>query len=487
LNNGTLTVNPYTFTYTIGNDSQTYGSPANLANDLAATISTGVNNETLDIGYASTGDKATANVGSYAITGTLSDGSGSLSNYSVTLNNGALTVRPYAFTYTIGNDSQTYGSAANLAKDLGTTISTGVNNQTLDIGYASTGDKATANVGSYAITGTLSNGSGLLTNYKVTLNNGTLTVKPYAFTYVIGNDFQAEGVPANLAADLPATVPGVNGQYLNIAYSSTGDNAAALPGQYPIKGTLSNDTGQVSNYKVTLSPGVLTVAGPGATVFGNALYLVGGNTNDKVNITPVGTSNTGSTGITVAASLDGVSINNRIYNQSFQAIYVVGLGGNDHIQFGSNLTISAVVVEGNGNDQVQLGNGSNTVTVGNGSDKVQVGNGNNVIVAGDGSDTIIAGNGNDLIVGGLGQDSISAGNGNDILIDGSVSQSANDLWAVLNEWIAGGISGVRADLAAHITYNTTNSNTLHAGSGRDWFWEIYSGDNVNIKPGDLLN
>src|SRR5208337_1753114 len=100
----TLMVNPCAFTYTIQNDSQTYGSPTNLANDLGTTINTGVNGENLDIAYSSTGDTATAQVvGSpYAITGVLSDGTGKLSDYMVTLKSGALTVNPYTFTYQIG-------------------------------------------------------------------------------------------------------------------------------------------------------------------------------------------------------------------------------------------------------------------------------------------------------------------------------------------------------------------------------------------------
>ena len=44
----TLTVRPHAFSYAIGNDSQTYGSPANLAGDLPGTIGTGVNGQTLN-------------------------------------------------------------------------------------------------------------------------------------------------------------------------------------------------------------------------------------------------------------------------------------------------------------------------------------------------------------------------------------------------------------------------------------------------------
>ena len=254
------TVNPYAFTYTIGNDSQTYGTAANLTADLPATISTGVNGENLAISYSSSGDTATANAGGYAITATLSNGTGLAGNYSVTLTSGTLTVNRYAFSYTIGNDSQTYGTPANLAADLPATISTGLNGQTLGISYSSAGDTATANMGTYAITGVMSNGTGLAGNYSVTLTNGTLTVNRYAFSYTIGNDSQTYGTPANLAADLPATIStGVNGQTLGISYSSTGDTATASVATYAITGVVSNGTGLVSNYSVTLTNGTLTV------------------------------------------------------------------------------------------------------------------------------------------------------------------------------------------------------------------------------------
>ncbi len=237
-----------------------YGSPANFSSYLGTTIPTGVNGETLDISYGSCGDTDTANVGTYQIHGSLSNGSGSLSNYSVTLVNGTLTVNPYAVTYDIDNDTQTYGNAANLASDLGATIPTGVNGETLDISYGSCGDTDTSNVGTYQIHGSLSNGSGSLSNYTVTLVNGTLTVNPYAFTYDVGNDSQTYGSPANFSSDLGTTIPtGVNGETLDISYCSCGDTATANVGTYQIHGNLSNGSGTLSNYSVTLVNGTLTV------------------------------------------------------------------------------------------------------------------------------------------------------------------------------------------------------------------------------------
>ena len=257
---GTLTVNPYAFTYTIADDSQTYGTAADFATDLGTTINTGVNGENLDIAYTSSGDTDTADVGSYGIMGTVSDGTGLASNYDVTLNCGTLTVNPYAFTYTIGDDSQTYGTAANLATDLGTTINTGVNGENLDIAYASSGDTDTADVGSYGIMGTVSDGTGLASNYDVTLTCGTLTVNPYAFTYTIADDSQTYGTAADLATDLGTTInTGVNGENLDIAYTSSGDTDTADVGTYGIMGTVSDGTGLASDYDVTLTCGTLTV------------------------------------------------------------------------------------------------------------------------------------------------------------------------------------------------------------------------------------
>jgi uncharacterized protein (TIGR03118 family) len=296
--------------------------------------------------------------------------------------------------------------------------------------------------------------------------------------------------------------------------------------------------------------GSLQVApAPGPSVEGNALWLVGGDhTNDQVDIEPVGSSNTGSTGIRVRGQLDGVDLN-KLYNPAPSMIYLVGFNGNENIHEAKTLTISTnvnegsgnddirlgsgdntvvagsgndyvrlgngndaialgngndnvqagngnnVVTAGNGNDNVRLGNGNNLVTLGNGNDNVRVGNGNNVVVAGSGNNNIRAGNGDNLIVGGLGgHNNIQAGNGNNILIDGSVSQSTAELLAVLEDWmsdIAAGDSAatIASDLGQSLTvdFNTQNANTLHAGSGLDWFWAAYADDHTNRKSTDLLN
>jgi Ca2+-binding RTX toxin-like protein len=87
----------------------------------------------------------------------------------------AITITKAEITMTIGNASKVFGQTINLASALGTTIN-GVHGETLSISYNSQGVPIPALVGGYGITGTVSNGSGSLSNYHVILTSGTLTV-----------------------------------------------------------------------------------------------------------------------------------------------------------------------------------------------------------------------------------------------------------------------------------------------------------------------
>ncbi len=257
---GTLTINPAAISYTIGNDTQAYGSAANFAADLPATIGTGINGENLDITYSSLGDTTTADVGTYKIAGTVSNGTGLASNYTVSLTRGTLTVNPAPISYTIAGDSHVYGTVDSFST-LAQTIATGINGQNLDIAYSSTGNTATADVGSSsAITGTISSGTGEASDYCVTLTSGNLTVTPYAFSYTIANDSHVYGTVDPFSTLAPTIATGINGQNLDIAYSSTGNTATADVGSSSaITGRISSGTGLASDYCVTLTSGNLTV------------------------------------------------------------------------------------------------------------------------------------------------------------------------------------------------------------------------------------
>jgi phosphatidylinositol-3-phosphatase len=238
---------------------------------------------------------------------------------------------------------------------------------------------------------------------------------------------------------------------------------------------------------------------PGATVQGNTLYLVGGNTNDQLNIKPIGASQTGSTGIKVNGQLNGVNINNQTFT-GVTTIYVVGFGGNDNFQFAGSLTIPSVVRADDGNDQIRLDNGNNTVNLGDGNDQVnqgggstQGGNGNNTVTAGNGNDQIQLGNGNDNIQGGGGRtqggngnNTITAGNGNDQVQLGNGNNTVtlgtgNDNIQLGNgtNTVTAGAVGSLGNIQVQLG-NGNNDNASITGDGNDHI-QVGNGNNDNAS------
>jgi hypothetical protein len=329
--------------------------------------------------------------------------------------------------------------------------------------------------------------------------NGPVTINSTTGTCTV----TVNGPPGSNVLTLTATQLTGDGETINFNLGSTATNLTVAGGS-------SNNNQLV----IQGSPAPLTpqnvVLPPGVTRLGTQVFIVGGSTtNDQIQVTPVGASTTGSTGVQVKGTLNGVATT-MTFTQTVTDLEIVGYSGNDTIQLAASLTVSATITAGNGNDTVQagsgtitvtlgngndtvlLGNGNNTVTLGSGNDNVQLGNGNNVVVTGNGTDTIQAGNGNNLIAAGLGQHTVQVGNGSNILIDGTVTltQSGDSLRQVLADWISYGkaasnVASIRKRL--QVTYNTSHANTLLAGSGLDWFWETYAKDTTNRKASDLLN
>ncbi|HVS35511.1 MAG TPA: hypothetical protein VMS17_08015, partial [Gemmataceae bacterium] len=173
----------------------------------------------------------------------------------------------------------------------------------------------------------------------------------------------------------------------------------------------------------------VVVLGPGVTVVGSQLYYVAGSKSgcDQLQIDPVGASGTGST---------GVKVNGVAYKQAFTTISIYLQNGNADVRMARSLTINAVVGGGNGNDDIRLGAGRNSVTLGNGNDNVwlgkssgdtvTLGNGNDNVWLGDGSgDSVTLGNGNDDVRIGKGSDQVVVlGNGNDDVWLGAGSEDS---------------------------------------------------------------
>jgi hypothetical protein len=501
---GTLTVNPATLTITpTAGQSNVYGAAVPA---LTYTPNGFVNGDsaTLLSGLLRTTATAASLVGTYAFTlGTLTAGNNYMLALSANPPTLVITPAPLTITPTAGQ-SKVYGAAE---PTLTYTASGLANNDPLSTITGALGTTATAAspVGNYPISlGTLVAGN----NYTVVLaaNPPSFAITPAPLTVTADNQVMPPG----------GTVPAFTYHYTGLL---NGDSSAAFTGSLATTATSSSAAGSypitqgtlaaTGNYSIgTFHPGTLTVLGSGVTLVGTTLFIVSGSSsNDQVLVTPVGSSTTGSTGVQVKAVLNHAA-STTTFTQSGLSLQIYGYSGNDTIVLDPRLTVTAAisagngndgvaagaatvtVTLGNGNDAVELGDGNNTVTLGNGNDDVLVGNGNNVVVTGNGNDAIGAGNGDNLIVAGLGHHAVVVGNGSNILIDGSVTltQSDDSLRHVLNEWIQSGknaAASIRAELA--VTDNTNNANTMLAGSGLDWFWETYSKDTTNRKPGDLLN
>jgi 6-phosphogluconolactonase (cycloisomerase 2 family) len=253
ISNGVLTINPAPLTVTAANASRPYGS-ANPA--FTGTITGIKNGDNITATYASATD-ATTNVGNYPIVPTLVDPTAKLGNYTVTINNGTLTITQVPLTVTANNASRVYGDPNPAFTGTITGLLNGDN-----ITFSATSADPTAAVGTYPIVPVLVDPNGKLVNYTVTSNNGTLTVTPALLSVTAANATRQYGDP-NPA--FTGTITGIkNGDNITATYSTTA-TATSVPGTYPIVPALVDPTNKLGNYTVTSTNGTLTIT-PAALV-----------------------------------------------------------------------------------------------------------------------------------------------------------------------------------------------------------------------------
>ena len=162
--NGTLTVTNALLLVAADNASRPYGD-ANPA--FTGTITGIKNSESITATYASSAT-ATSPIGTYAIVPT--PAGDTLTNYSVTLQNGVLTVGQAALTVTANDTNRLFGAP----NPSFTGTITGIKNGDTITATYNTDANASSPVGTYAIVPTPAGAQ--LTNYAVTAHNGTLTI-----------------------------------------------------------------------------------------------------------------------------------------------------------------------------------------------------------------------------------------------------------------------------------------------------------------------
>jgi hypothetical protein len=254
-NNGALTITAASLTVNAGNSNRAYGDP-NPA--FAGTIVGLKNGDVITATYASVAT-ATSPVGTYPVSPALVDPTGKLGNYSVTLNNGTMTVTPALLTVTATNTSRLYGDAN---PSFTGTIAGLKNGDAITATFASVATPGSP-VGTFAIVPTLADPTAKLGNYSVSLNNGTLTISPASLTVTAANASRAFGA-ANPA--FTGTILGLkNGDNITAIYASTAD-ATSPAGTYAITSTLLDPAGKLTSYVITSNNGTLTVFGAPAAL-----------------------------------------------------------------------------------------------------------------------------------------------------------------------------------------------------------------------------
>ena len=280
----TYIINKAALTVTAENKAVTYGDTAPQYTAIGSGFMNGETFADLDGSLAFACDYAQfSGKGTYTIvpSGVASD------NYEITYASGTLTVNPKAITVTIANKTSVYGKAI---AELTATDSGIVNNNTNVYSLATTAT-STADVGSYAITGTA-----LDANYAITFVNGTYTITQAVAT--VNTAPTANALTFNGAEQTLITAGTTNDGKMLYSLNEMGPYTEALPkasaaGTYKVWYTVDGDTnhtdGEIGYVEVVIAkadPGIgaVTAGVVNDTLETSAIVLTRANTSVAGNL-----------------------------------------------------------------------------------------------------------------------------------------------------------------------------------------------------------
>jgi len=242
-NNGILTVTPAALTVTAGNASRLYGDP----NPPFTGTITGLKNGD-NITAAVAGADPTSAVGTYPLIPSLVDPGGKLGNYSVTSNNGTLTVGPAALTVIAANAARAYGSPNPIFAGV---IAGLKNADNITATFTSVAD-INSILGTYPIVSTLNDPTLKLGNYTVTSKSGILIIGPA--TPVVNLSVQAGQSTALLTAQVLNAGPIFPTGTVQFSEGTT-----AL-GQPVTISQVTAGTPPIASLQISLTPGTHTIS-----------------------------------------------------------------------------------------------------------------------------------------------------------------------------------------------------------------------------------
>ena len=291
---GVFTINPAFLTITSNDRSKTYGDSLSLGTTGFTTSGLVSGDSVTGVTLSSTGAGAAADAGTYAVKGTGATGTG-LSNYTITYQDGTLTVNKANLTVTSTDTSKVYGQTFGFQNvPTPTATFSGLKNGDYVTGWSTSygaGAADNASVGNYAITSNIfgiAKAAGFASstsNYNVTYVNGTLHVTPAALTITASNQSKTYGDLLNLGTT-GFTSSGLAAwdNISGVTLQSAGAAATASKGTYSIDASNATGTG-LSNYTINyaagsllVSPALLTITANNQTkVYGDAMnYNNGG-------------------------------------------------------------------------------------------------------------------------------------------------------------------------------------------------------------------
>ncbi len=251
----------------------------------------------------------------------------------------------------------------------------------------------------------------------------------------------------------------------------------ATGGVFTITATVADYNGGTSNSLTTT-----TMIG-GVGLNNGQLQIVGTDGRDIIHISQSG-SGGGSLHVNAHFNVPNGG-GSTIYTFSLSAvtsIRIIGCGGNDDLKINNQVTVSAFIDGGEGNDTVWGGGG------------------NDILLGGEGNDTMDGGDGRDILIGGLGADNMKGGDHDDVLIAGYTSHDndAAALGRLRDEWTSsgtyaarvnnlqtgGGLTGgtrlVGDDGVTQTVFNDNDLDVLNGNKQLDVFWANTLADNGGV-------
>ena len=261
--NGVLTINPAPLTFTVANASRQYGN----ANPAFTGTFVGIKNGDVLTATFTTAADPTSPVGTYPITPQVSGAKAF--DYVIVVNGGVLTITKAPLSVVAPKTTRLYGDPNPLP-----TI-TGIKNAD-NITATYTTPTATSPVGSYTLVPVLVDPASKLSNYSVTITNGTLTINKAPLS-VVANNLSRPFGSANPA--LTGTITGVkNGENITAAFATTAVQSSNV-GTFAITANAVFSPAALSaNYTLTTTNGTLTITSVPLTITANSQSIILGGT-----------------------------------------------------------------------------------------------------------------------------------------------------------------------------------------------------------------